>query len=681
MGMEKHILRQESDIRTLTSMLDHVTDLVFLMEICDEQFVYRFINKRARQVLGLSDATIGKSILDAHPREKSISLHNAYLSAQAANQTVTFRQQVKTPDGLFTGESKLTPLFTESGELSHILGVVQDISHLHTNEQALALSIHNEQLQKIRMQSFINYNGRAVFELNPKGEFIQLNERVQEITGYTRKELLYTNFSPLIDPDDLEKTYDKFVRGFEGIYEEFQIRIRHKEGHTVHIRITNIPISVDDHVESLIGFAADVTTEVNLKEEAELNRQRYKSLFDFHPDGIIAYDLQGRLVDGNPAAQEITGYAYKNISDRSFLSFVVPEHVEEAARAFDECVQLKKSVRCSIGVYHEQGHVVYLSLVNIPIIVNEELIGIYGVFKDVSMERELNQSREKYKVITEHAFDVIKVFNRNGRADYLSPSLTTLLGYIPSEEVGKRFTDFIHPEDHVHLKKHLQSIVATHKHSTMELRVLHKEGHYLWMEINATPVIERNRVNNIITISRDISERYRTREELKQMAYHDHLSGLPNRRAFDDHLQQMIEARHEDETFALLLIDGNQFKQINDTYGHDAGDAVIAEMAKRISQPVSSKDMVARLGGDEIGILLQSVASRKHVEELMERITGNVDEPFFYKNHPIQIRIAIGAAFFPQDARDKKALFIAADNALYESKKTAATWYTFYDTL
>lgn len=808
--MDKLVIQHESAISTLTSMLDHVSDLVFLMEHVNGQFIYRFINRKARAILNLNDRTLGHSILASHQEEKAIPLQSAYLEVVKQQKMLKFQQKVKTPIGVFIGESKLTPLFDTDQKVSYVLGIVEDVTPAQKNQMEMAATLQNEELNKIRMQSFIDYNGRAFYELNSLGEFVQLNEQALELTGYTREELVVTGFGPLIHSDFVEMTHDKFARGFEGVFEDYYTKVRHKDGHYIDLHITNIPILIAGEVTSLICFAADVTEEVKLRQEADLNRQQYKSLFDFHPDGIIAYNLQGQLIDGNKAASSITGYTFEEAQERPFTSFILPEYTEKAATSFEYSIQLKKSVHYEVAMYHKNGHVIYLSLMNIPIIVNDELIGVYGVFKDISRERELSQalnrknndletlwntainpifqlnvegkitrvnpafcqlfeyteeevrdslglivpehlqnqmaelenklmtfepielyetqritksgkildilasytpffddegqplgvhvvynnithlkntqreldqSKEKYKVITEHAFDIIKVFNRNGRADYLSPSIKTLLGHEPADCIGERFTHFIHPDDHPIVRRHLHKLLTTHEHSLMELRVMHKDGHYIWMEVNASPVIERNRVINIITISRDISERYQTREALKQMAYLDHLSGLPNRRAFDDRLQQLLENPSDTAPLALLLIDGNQFKQINDTYGHDAGDAVIAEVAKRLQASVRNEDLVARLGGDEIGILLENISSQNQVEQIIERIIEAFEQPFHYKQHKLPIRIGIGAALYPEDAQDKKALFIAADNALYESKKTVTTQSTFYHEL
>lgn len=560
--MGKSIIRGNSEIALLTEMLDHVTDLVFLMEYKQEEFIYRFINKKARAVLDLNDTTLGHSILAIHTPQKALPLHEAYMRVVSSEAPISFRQQVVTASGEFTGESILSPLFNEQHEITHILGIVQDVSALYQQEELFAKELNHVLEQKNReLETLWNTAINPIFQLNLDGTMLRVNPAFCQLFEYEEHELAHTMRK--IIPDFLED-------------------------------------------------------EMNALQE---RLDRFESIESYETQRITK---SGKIVD--------ILASYTTIFDESGQPIAI--------------------------------HVVYNNITSLK-----------------NIQRELDQSKEKYKVITEHAFDVIKVFNRNGRVDYFSPSVRELLGYEPTECLGQRFTTFVHPDDQLSVQHHIQQLIQTRKHFTMEMRLRHKKGHFIWMEVVASPVIERGRVMNIITISRDISERHDLQETLKQMAYYDHLSGLPNRRAFDDALQEMLTERELSEGLAVILVDGNQFKMINDTLGHDAGDAVITELAKRLSTSVRSEDLVARLGGDEFGVVLTKQNSREKVEEIVARIAHAFAPEFLYQQHAISIEIAIGIARFPTDAIDKKALYIAADNALYESKKHKITAYTFYEDL
>lgn len=677
--MEKPLIHRDTDIDLLVQMLDHVTDLVFLMEVQETQFIYQFINKKARQILGLSDATLGQSILSAHDSDKAVPLHQAYQRVVRFEKTLVFRQQVRTPTGMFTGESKLTPLYNSSREVTHILGIVQDVSTLKVSED-------ESELNRQRYKSLFDFHPDGIIAYNLKGQLVDGNFASSKITGYQFGDASEHGFTNFILDEYKDVTRDAFAKSIEhGKSVQYETAIYHKEGHVLYLSMVNIPISVNDEIVGAYGVFKDISRERELARALKEKNKDLETLWNTAINPVFQLNLDGTVFQVNPAFRQLFEYDEQEIQET--LYEIVPEHLQE------EMLQLQKRLDHlePIESYETQritksGKLLDILASYTPVY-NEhgEPTGIHVVYNNITKlkntQRELDQSKEKYKVITEYAFDVIKVFNRNGRADYLSPSIKHLLGHEPSECIGKQFTEFIHPEDHAVVQKNLQFLLVTRKHCTMELRMRHIDGHYVWMEVVASPVIERGRVINIITISRDISERYSMQEALKQMAYYDHLSGLPNRRAFDDRLQDLIDTEGQESSLALLLVDGNQFKQINDTYGHDAGDAVIVEMAKRLSTSVRQNDLVARLGGDEIGILLEQIRTHDQIEAIIDRIIEAFKEPFLYKLATIPIEIALGIALYPQDAQDKKALFIAADNALYESKKTRATCHTYYEQL
>ena len=155
------------------------------------------------------------------------------------------------------------------------------------------------------------------------------------------------------------------------------------------------------------------------------------------------------------------------------------------------------------------------------------------------------------------------------------------------------------------------------------------------------------------------------------MAFYDQLSGLPNRRIFYDRLDMAIkQADRNQKRAAVMMLDGNKFKQINDTYGHAAGDAVIQEMGKRIKAAVRKIDTVARLGGDEMAVILPNLSSRKEAEVVALRILKAFQKPLDFKGIKIQMAIGIGVALYPDHAAEQTQLMRLADQALYKAKES-----------
>lgn len=160
----------------------------------------------------------------------------------------------------------------------------------------------------------------------------------------------------------------------------------------------------------------------------------------------------------------------------------------------------------------------------------------------------------------------------------------------------------------------------------------------------------------------------------------DFLSGLPNRRLFDKQLEDAIQqANKSGKMVAVMMLDGHKFKQINDKYGHDAGDAVIKEMAIRLRNSIRETDTVARLGGDEMGIVLPELDTIKDAETIAQRIVQAFKSPLQFNSHEIKIGAGIGIAIYPNHSTYKKVLIKSADLALYEAKKCEDTQFRIYD--
>jgi len=168
-------------------------------------------------------------------------------------------------------------------------------------------------------------------------------------------------------------------------------------------------------------------------------------------------------------------------------------------------------------------------------------------------------------------------------------------------------------------------------------------------------------------------------QELQHAAWHDPLTDLPNRRYLIEHTEaQMADATRRQESLALLLIDLDHFKPINDTYGHDAGDVMLRTEALRLRQVVRSHDMVARLGGDEFAVLISGPNAQEHAVEIAERLISELAQPVSYHDHQLRVSISIGIALFPQQARQFSALYKTADLALYKAKTAGRSSYRLF---
>lgn len=199
------------------------------------------------------------------------------------------------------------------------------------------------------------------------------------------------------------------------------------------------------------------------------------------------------------------------------------------------------------------------------------------------------------------------------------------------------------------------------------------------MDISTSTILEDGQTKKAVMIARDATERKDLQNQLENAAYYDYLSGLPNRRVFDDKLNQaIIQANRLNKKVAILMLDGQGFKQINDTYGHDAGDAVIKEMARRLESSVEKNATVTRRGGDEMAVIISDIEFLKEAEDTAKCIIQALNEPFYFNGINIQIGAGIGISLYPDDTDDKKRLVTYADRALYQAKEAGGSRYRLY---
>jgi len=196
-----------------------------------------------------------------------------------------------------------------------------------------------------------------------------------------------------------------------------------------------------------------------------------------------------------------------------------------------------------------------------------------------------------------------------------------------------------------------------------------------------TPIFNTEGVcTHVFSVTRDITERKRLEDQLHHLAYHDMLTDLPNRRLLQELLHAAIEsARKQDDLLAVLYLDFDSFKSINDNLGHDMGDQFLQSIAKRLRNCVRENDILARLGGDEFIVVLTQIQSIREVTKIAQRIVQNLEQPWSFDNQPFTTTVSVGISLFPHDGETADLLLKQADTALYRAKKEGKNRYTWYD--
>ena len=321
------------------------------------------------------------------------------------------------------------------------------------------------------------------------------------------------------------------------------------------------------------------------------------------------------------------------------------------------------------------------------------LFDFYAVYQHMQLHRIRRQLAERdqlFHLISENAADMIALVDSDGRRLYNSPAYQKVLGYSNEDLNSTSAFEQIHPDDRPRVEQAAKKARLTGQGERMEYRVLHKDGTWRTLESTASPILNaKGQTDKLVIVNRDITERKRAEEMLAHNAFHDGLTNLPNRALFLDRLQHALtlSKRHPNYKFAILLIDVDEFKIINDSLGHKAGDELLIQLAQRLTCSVRQADLVsrprtsgvpdrplhdntlARLGGDEFTILLDDVRDPIEAVRVAERMQAELAVPFVVNGQKIVISVSIGIAASTSPHTQAEDLLRDADIAMYRAKR------------
>lgn len=288
----------------------------------------------------------------------------------------------------------------------------------------------------------------------------------------------------------------------------------------------------------------------------------------------------------------------------------------------------------------------------------------------------LSRSEERHRLLADHASDVIWTMDLQGRFTYVSPSVEKLRGYTVDEVMRQSLDEALTPESAPIAVDGLSRAIAAVQAGLpvpdfrAELEQPCKDGSTVWTEVTVTGIRNESGVFvGLLGVTRNISERKQAEAKMLHMARHDPLTGLPNRALLADRLQQaMAAARRDGQELALMFIDLDKFKPINDSLGHAVGDVLLVEVARRVRNCVRESDTVARIGGDEFVVLLRAVDSESGALAVADKIRVALGQPVCVGEHRLGVSASIGVAMFPAHGEDDLALTQHADIAMYEAK-------------
>ncbi len=535
----------------------------------------------------------------------------------------------------------------------------------------------------------------VIFILDGPGDrLVYCNERISEVLGWTVDEFKGWRLRErqnFIHPDDLTAFSEWVSSALQASGDEVfqtQHRIRHADGswRWMRVRVAAFRRDAAGRVVQLIGTATDTTEQVLTQETLRRQTGILQLILDSMSEGVIVCDAQGDMLLVNPSAERmlklnepLTRLAQvkeAHAREQGTRSGLRVWHQHPLARALDG----QSVSNYELSLYdRNRGLSVTLNHSSAPLCDSAGgIIGAVDVFRDVTDShralQELQRAEEHFRLLVEGTTDyAIFMLDRDGLVVSWNPGAERILGFRKDEIFGRSFATFFTTEDQARGEpmRKLRQATADGRSEEDSWRV-RKDGQRFW----CTGVLgalhdASGKVKGFVEIMRDNTERRIAEQNVFFLANHDPLTGLANRARFLEKLHEaLLNADRDNTGCALILLDLDRFKSINDTLGHHAGDLLLKMVAQRLLRCVRETDTVARLGGDEFVVILTRIKSQEAVELIAENILRELGKPCEIADHAINSGASLGIVFYPNDGNEVGDLLQKADLAMYRAKAT-----------
>jgi diguanylate cyclase (GGDEF)-like protein/PAS domain S-box-containing protein len=535
------------------------------------------------------------------------------------------------------------------------------------------------------LRSVVENSSEIVTIVDPDGTLRYANPAWERVLGYDPEEAIGTmNVLDHVHPEDiahvLEETEKALAEG--GITtNEAEYRFRRKDGSWSWMESVSTYLLDDPAVGGVVVTSRDITERRRVEAALRESEQRFRRSFRDSTIGMALVATDGRWLQVNRSLCEMVGYPQEELLEKTFQDITHPDDLEK------DLDHLRRLLAGEIRTYqmekryfHREGHVVWI-LLSVSLVHDEESEPLYFVsqIQDVSERKraveKIREAEERYRTLVER-IPVVTYMQQPGepsRTTYISPQYESILGYSVEEVLSypEHWVKILHPDDRERVLAEDERTNRSEEPFVMEYRKIAKNGSVVWIRDEATIVRdEEGRSYYWLGIQTDVTERKRMEERLEHRAFHDPLTGLANRQLFVDRLGQALRRtrRRKKGRVALLFLDLNGFKVVNDSLGHEVGDLLLVAVVDRLKGCLRPEDTLARFGGDEFVVLVEDVEAADEAARVAERIIDELRHRFVLDGRELYARASIGIAIGEDRTKDPNDLLRDADTAMYRAK-------------
>lgn len=412
----------------------------------------------------------------------------------------------------------------------------------------------------------------------------------------------------------------------------------------------------------------------------KLAEEKYRTLFTEARDGIVLLDCNtGNVVDCNPEFERMSGMTLDNLKGQKIGSSCAGQFKEVSRQKFLEIVQTGVSVTFEQSLQKPNGEIIPVE-VTTSVMRFHDQCHVQKIVRDITERKRADEALQLAAMVYLNSTEGMTITDGDNNIIAINPAFTEVTGYTLEEVIGKNPKILKSGRHDIAFYQAMWHALNTSGTWRGEIWNRRKNGEIYpaWLTIN-TILNEEGSVHRRVSLFSDISEKKKSEEVIWKQANFDELTGLPNRRRVHDYLDQSIKKCHRTGLpLALILLDLDQFKEVNDVLGHDMGDRLLKEAARRMLICVRETDAVGRLGGDEFTIILSDLVDVDSVRRVANNIQANLAEPYRLGEEMAYISASIGITLYPNDAVDAVTLFKYADQAMYAAKYQGGNRFNYF---
>ena len=562
-------------------------------------------------------------------------------------------------------ETHATPMRDDNGGISLLLGITRDITERKRSELLIRQSE-----QRFKTLADATFEGIVI---SADGKILDCNDQLTRILGYDRSEIIGQQIAKFIAPEDIGKVNSNLRLGGDVRIDHSMIR---KDGASIVVEAHGKNIEQDGSIIRITSIR-DITERTRLAAEIKKEKEKFEMLIQTSGDGIHILDPAGNVVEVNEKFCEMLGYTRDELLRMNVVEWDAKFSPEEIWPVIENNFRLANVFETR---HRRQDGTIFDVEISTKAVEIEGRILLWNASRDISERKRSEESLRLAGMVYDNSAEAIVTTDADNNIVAVNPAFTSMTGYTAAEVIGKNPKILSSGRQGAEFYRGMWHELNEHGKWQGEIWNRRKDGDIYAEQLSINTIYtEDGKVHRRIGLFLDVTEKKKSDETIWKQANFDTLTGLPNRRMLYDRLEQEIRKAHRAEgQLALLFIDLDRFKEINDTLGHHVGDELLVEAGKRLNSAVRETDTVARLGGDEFTVVLTDVKSARDIEQVAQNIIKCLAQPYQLGADLVFASASLGIAVYPEDSTNIDQLMQYADQAMYEAKEQGRNRFSYF---